>query len=125
MVVAEEELACRKLPAITHHIEKQGVKFGSDDKITKKTCTEMVDIIAELLLQTLHDISAKGKYVSLTGDGSEAWKTGEEKELVYGKVLLKGYQIFLPGTFFLACRSLKAQGGPTGDGTKEVMLHAS
>ena len=125
MLVAEEELACRKLPAITHHVEKQGVKFGSDDKITRKTCTEMVDIIAELLLQTLHDISAKGKYVSQTGDGSEAWKTGEEKELVYGKVLLKGYQIFLPGTFFLACRSLKAHDGPTGDGTKEVMLHAS
>ena len=79
MVVAEEELPCRKLPAITHHVEKQGVKFGSDDKITRKTFTEMVDIIADLLLQTLHDISAKGKYVSLTGDGSETWKTGEEK----------------------------------------------
>ena len=119
MVVAEEELACRKLPAITHHVEKQGVKFGSDDKITRKTCTEMVDIIADLLLQTLHDISAKGKYVSLTGDGSETWSW------FYGKVLLKGYQIFLPGTFFLACRSLKAHGRPTGDGTKVVMLHAS
>ena len=54
MVAAEEELACRKLPAITHHIEKQGVKFGSDDKITRNTCTELVDIIAELLLQTLY-----------------------------------------------------------------------
>lgn len=115
MVVAEEELACRKLPAITHHVEKQGVKFGSDDKITRKTCTEMVDIIADLLLQTLHDISAKGKYVSLE----------RRKNWFYGKVLLKGYQIFLPGTFFLACRSLKAHGGPTGDRTKVVMLHAS
>ena len=100
MVVAEEELACRKLPAITHHVEKQGVKFGSDDKITRKTCTEMVDIIADLLLQTLHDISAKGKYVSLTGDGSETWKTGEEKELVLWQGFVKRLSNFSPWDIF-------------------------
>ena len=64
----------------------------------------MVDVIAEVPLQTLSDFFAKAKYVSLTDDGSEAWKTVEEKELVHGKVG------FLPGTFFLACQSLKAFG---------------
>ena len=118
MVVAKEELLCRKLPAITHHVEKQGVKCRSDDKTTRKNYAEMVDIIAEVLLQTLHHFSAKAKYASLADDGSEAWKTGEEKELIYGKVLLKGYQIFLPGAFFLACQSLKAYGEPTADGTR-------
>ena len=78
--------------------------------MTQKTCTEMVDVIAEVPLQTLSDFFAKAKYVSLTDDGSEAWKTVEKKELVHGKVFLKGYHGFLPGTFFLACRSLKVFG---------------
>ena len=125
MVVAEEELAFRKLPGFIHHVEKQGVKFGSDDKITRKTCTEMIDIIAEVLLQTHRDSFVKAKCVSLTSDGSDAWKTGEGKQLVYGKVLLKRYQGFVLGNFFLACRSLKASGGPTADHTKEAMLQAS
>ena len=44
MLVAEKKLAFSKLPVTIHHVEKQAVKFGSDDKITRKTCTEMVDI---------------------------------------------------------------------------------
>ena len=44
MFVAEKKLAFSKLPVTTNHVEKQGVKFGSDDKITRKTCTEMVNI---------------------------------------------------------------------------------
>ena len=119
MFVAEEELALRKLPVIIHHVEKQGVKVTKKKLkyLNKKTCTEMVDIIAEVLLQTLRDFFGKAKYISLTGHGSEVWKTGEEKELVYGKVLLKGYQGFVSGTFFIACQSLKAFDGPTADGT--------
>ena len=85
----------------------------------------IIIIITEVLLQTLRDFFAKAKYVSLTGDGIKAWKIREEKELVYGKVLLKCYQRFVPSTFFLACHSLKAFGGPTADVTKEAMLHAS
>ena len=61
---------------------------------------------------------AKSKYVSLIGDSSETWKTWKEKELVYGKVLLllKGYQ---------PLKAFGGLGGPTVDGTKEAMLHAS
>lgn len=87
--------------------------------------TLIIIIITEVLLQTLRDFFAKAKYVSLTGDGIEAWKIREEKELVYGKVLLKCYQRFVPSIFFLACHSLKAFGGPTADVTNKAMLHAS
>ena len=56
--------------------------------------------------------------MSLIGDSSETWKTWKEKELVYGKVLLllKGYQ---------PLKAFGGLGGPTVDGTKEAMLHAS
>ena len=72
MFVAEEELTFRKLSVFIHHVEKQGVKFRSNDKITRKTCTEIFNNIAEVLLQTLWDFFTKAKYVSLTGDDSEA-----------------------------------------------------
>ena len=58
------------------------------------------------------------------GDGSEAWKTGEEKELVYGKILVKNDVGVLPCTFLLACQSLKEFGGAGAGAVRDGMLDA-
>ena len=65
-----------------------------------------------------------GNFVSLSGDGSEAWKTGEEKELVYGKILVKNDVAVLLCTFLLACQSLKEFGGAGADAVRDGMLDA-
>ena len=45
----------------------------------------MINILAEVISEMTKDYLEKARFVSVSRDGSQAWKTGEEKELVYGK----------------------------------------
>ena len=45
MFVAEKKLAFSKLPVTIHHVEKQGVKFGSDVKVHHGLAPELMNNI--------------------------------------------------------------------------------
>ena len=49
----------------------------------------MIDILAEVISEMMKDYLEKVRLVSVRGDGSQPWKTGDEKELIYGKFLVR------------------------------------
>ena len=64
------------------------------------------------------------KFISLSGDASEARKISSEKEVVFCKVLVKGFKGYIPCTFLLKCQSLKDFGSADAKGTFKAMLDA-
>ena len=71
----------------------------------------MIDVLVEVISEMMKDYLEKARFVSVNGDGSQAWKTGEEKELMYGKFLVRGDVGLFPCTFLLACQVMKDFGG--------------
>ena len=66
------------------------VKAGSTDKLNKTVCIEVIDVLVEVISEMMKDYLEKARFVSVSGDGSQAWKTDKEKELIYGKFLVRG-----------------------------------
>ena len=124
LYLVEEELAFNKLKGLMDLQMRNGVRFGTTDKINNFACVEMVDIICEVIVDMMKGFFKNANFVSLTGDASEARKTSEEKELVYGKLLVEGFKGYVPCTFLLRCQSLKKFGGGTASGTFEAMKDA-
>ena len=54
---------------------------------------------------------ADRNFLALSGDASEARKTFEEKELVFGEILVNDKNGFVSCMFLLKCESLKEFGG--------------
>ena len=100
------------------------VKAGSADKLNKTVCVEMIDILVEVISEMMKDYIEKARFVSVSGDGSQAWETDEEKELVYGKFLVRGDVGLLPCTFLLVCQVMKDFGGVNADAMKEAFIAA-
>ena len=90
------------------------------DKWNDRACTKVVDILAEVI-RDMRSYFQDGHFLSLSGDASEARKTSEEKELVFGKILLNMKNGFTPCMFLLKCQSLKDFGGGTANGTYQAM----
>ena len=44
----------------------------------------MIDILVEVTSEMMKDYFEKARFVSVSGDGSQAWKTREEKWKVSG-----------------------------------------
>ena len=125
LYIAEEELAFLKFKSLVLLQVDNGVKLGSTDKLNHMTCAEMVDILAEVIREMVGAAINSGHFISLSADASEAQKTSEEKELVYGKVVVNGDIKTLPCTFLLKCQSLKEFGGGDGEGTFKAMINAA
>ena len=87
-----------------------GLKFGSSDKLNNKACSEIVNVIAAVIVDCLMDYFKDCNFIRASADASEAHKTSEEKELVFGKVIIKGYNGSVPCCFLLKCHSLKEFG---------------
>ena len=106
MYIVEEEVAFRKFKSLVDLQRRNGVRAGSTDKLNKTVCSEMIDNLAEVISEMM-DYLEKARFASVSGHGSQAWRTGEEKELIYGKFLVRGDVGLSPCTFLLACQVLK------------------
>ena len=106
MCIVKEEVAFRKFRKLVDLQRRNGVKAGSTDKLNKTVCSEMIDNLAEVI-SGMMDYFEKATFASVSGDGSQAWRTGEEKELIYGKFLVRGDVGLSACTFLLACQVLK------------------
>ena len=84
----------------------------------------MIDFLAEVISEVMNDYLEKARFVSVTGDASQAWKTGKEKELIYGKILVRGDVELSPYIFLLASQVLKDFGGVNADVTKKAFIAA-
>ena len=71
----------------------------------------MIDILVEVTSEMMKDYFEKARFVSVSGDGSQAWKTREEKELIYGWFLVRGDAGISPCTILLACKVMRDFGG--------------
>ena len=81
----------------------------------------MVDILVEVISEMMKDYLEKVRFVSVSGDGCQAWKTGKEKELIYGKFLVRGDVGLSPCTFLLACQVMKDFRSVNADAMKEFI----
>ena len=90
---------------------RNGFKAGSTDKLNKTLCVKMIDILVEVISEMMKDYLEKARFVSVSGDGSQAWKTRGEKELIYGRFLVRGDAGLSPCTILLACKVMKEFGG--------------
>ena len=124
LYIVKEEVAFWKFKSLVDLQRWNGVKAGSTDKLNKTLCIEMINILAEVISEMTKDYLEKARFVSVSGDGSQAWKTGMEKELIYGKFLVRGDLGLSPCTFLLACQVMKDFGGDNADMAKETFIAA-
>ena len=89
MYLVEEELPFCKLESLMSLQMKNGLRFGTTDKINVKACAEMVEVISEVVCKIIKEYLGKSKFMLVSCDASETGKTSEEKELVYAKILIK------------------------------------
>ena len=101
-----------------------GLKFGSVDKLNDKVCSEIVNVIAAVIVGCLTDYFKEYNFITASVGASEPRKTSEEKELVFGKVIIKGYNGAVPCCFLLKCQSLKEFREESRKATFEAMKNA-
>ena len=65
----------------------------------------------KVISEMTNDYLEKARFVSVSGDVSQVWKTDEEKDLIYGKFLVRGDVGLSPCTFLLACQVRKTSVG--------------
>ena len=123
LYIVEKEIAFRKFKRSVDLQRRNDVKAGSTDKLNKIVCVEMIDILAEAISEMKKDYLEKSRFVSVSGDGSQAWKTDEEKQLIYGKFLVREDVGLCPCIFLLPCH-MKDIGGANADATKEAFIAA-
>ena len=124
LTIIEEEMAFQKLKPLMELQMKNGVKFGLTDKCDAKACAEFIDVLLEVVQNFMKKFIGNSKFISLSGDASEARKTSSEKELVFCKILVKGFNGYIPCTFLLKCQSLKDFDSADAKGTFKAMLDA-
>ena len=66
----------------------------------------MAEILCNIIMSKVQDFCSKSNFFTLTADANEATKTGEEKELVFVKMLANGHQGFVPVNFLMKCQRL-------------------
>ena len=69
--------------------KRNGVKFF-EGKDSDKSCKEFIKYIAEAVREFIKKILANANFLAGEMDASMARKTGDEKELVYVKVVVRG-----------------------------------
>ena len=79
LYTVEEEVAFQKFKSLVDFQTWNGIKAGSTDKLKKTVCVEMNNILVEVISEMMKDYLEKARFVSVSEDGSQAWKTGEER----------------------------------------------
>ena len=124
LMILEEELAFTKLEPLIILQRKNGVKLFSADKCNNFACSELTEVICEVIESKVKQLCVATKFAAIYGDASESRKTSEEKELLFTKIVASGFQGVMPLTLLLKCQSLKEFGRGTADGTFKAMIDA-
>ena len=98
----EEELPFTKFQGLVELQTRNGLKFGSAEKLNDKTCSEMTNVTAAVIVDCLTDYFKECNFITASADTSEACKTSDE-ELVFRKVIIKRYGGVVPCCFLLMC----------------------
>ena len=117
-------MAFAKMPKFVKLQRDSGLKLSYNNKLNTKTTVEMAGILCEFIISRIRDYCSESNCFSLIGDASEARKTGKSKELVFVKMLVNGYQGFVPVNFFIKCQRLRDFGGSSAKGMFEAMMGA-
>ena len=75
LAITEEELAFLKLKPLMLMQMRNGLKLSSVDKITEMVCAEMIDILAEVVMECMKEVIQKSNYLALSADASEPKNT--------------------------------------------------
>ena len=89
LYLVDEELTFTKLQGLVELQMRNDLKFGSADKLNDKACSEIVNVIATVIVDCLTDYFKECNFITASTDTCEAHKTSEEKELVFQKVMIQ------------------------------------
>lgn len=104
--IALNERPLSDFPDLINLQKKNGLKF-LEGKSHEKACAEFIDLLAETVKDDIKNILSNVRFFSITMDGSQPRKTGTEKELLYGKVVIRGQAVEL----LLECIHVDDYGG--------------
>ena len=96
----------------------------STDKTNDKACAELAETISEIAKDKVSYFINQSRFSTISRDVSKARKTGEEKELVFLKILADGFKGVLRITFLLKCQKLNDFRGGTSDGKLSAVIDA-
>ncbi|XP_064596785.1 zinc finger protein 862-like [Liolophura sinensis] len=94
---------------------KNGIKLLSG-KDTDKCCRQFVSIMAAILRQDIAKMLLRSNFFSGLMDGSQARKTGSEKELIYAKIAVNGCTVEL----LVKCQDMAEIGGEDARSLKQA-----
>ena len=78
-----------------------------EGKSHEKVIAEYIDLLAEVVIRDIKNISSSVHFFSIAMDGSQPQKTGTAKALLYGKVVVRGQSVEL----LLECIHVDDYGG--------------
>lgn len=103
LTLPQEELIFTKFaPLVT--LWKESGTWVANGKLISTTAAEMASSLCEVITSTMTDYCDESKFTLLSGDGSEARKSVEARELVFLKLLAKAFSGYVPVTFLLKCQ---------------------
>ncbi|KAK6178299.1 hypothetical protein SNE40_013101 [Patella caerulea] len=106
LTVVMKEMAFTNFKDLIELQQKNGVNFLSG-KNNQKSCREFVKYLAVAVKSDIEKMLGISNFFSALMDGSQARKTGAEKELVYVKIVVKGQPVEL----LLSCQHMPDFGG--------------
>lgn len=114
LAVDGQPLTCFK--TIVTAQKSAGVRLitGTD---SPKAAREFINTIASTIQQKIKDLLCSVKAFSLLSDGSQARKTGSEKELVLVRILKDGKPVY----FLIALQDIDEYGDPTAEHIKDAI----
>lgn len=104
--------------------ERNGLKICSNTKTSCQACVEFLEALAFVIKEKTKECISNSNFLTISADGSEARKTREEKELVFGKVCVKSEAGLVPLTLLLKCRSMIDFGGTDSTSVYKAMKSA-
>ena len=77
--IVEEEVAFQKFKSLVDLRWRNGVKAGTTYKLNKTVCLEVIDILAKVISEMMKYYLEKARFVSFSGDGSQAGRQARKK----------------------------------------------
>ena len=87
--IALNERPLSDFPDLINLQKKKGLEF-LEGKSHEKVIAEYIDLLAEVVIRDIKNISSSVHFFSIAMDGSQPQKTGTAKALLYGKVVVRG-----------------------------------
>ena len=97
LTVLEKELAFTEFASLAKLQKESGTRVAND-KLNSSTVKKMASSLCGLITSTVIGCCNESRFTSLFGDGSEARKSVEVKDLVFVKLLAKWFSGYVPVT---------------------------